>query len=119
MPDNSFGHFIPLLLFPVPLDDTVSDLKRYGVYHIFIVMDNDGRWKHDKFVVLCPNAFVLENFAAVIGENLLAWLAERLYHPVPRGLAALYLLECLIFNAGVLLVRLGDNTADKQNRHGQ
>jgi len=107
-----------LTLFPVPPDDTVPDLKRDGVFHILFVLYNDRRRKHDKFVVLFPYAFVLEDLAAVIGENLLARLAKRLNHPVPRGLAALYLLERLIFDAGILLVCLADHASDNQNRRG-
>ena len=56
-----------LTLFPVPLDNTVSDLKRDGVFHVFFVPDDDGGREHDKFVVLFPYTFVLEDFATVIG----------------------------------------------------
>ena len=117
--DTVTSGWVSLPFFPVSLDDPVPDLERYGVFHVLFVLDNNRRRKHDKLVVLLSDAFVLEDFAAVIRQNLLARLAECLDYPVPRGLAALDLLERIVFNAGVLLVRLADHTADDQNRCGQ
>lgn len=107
-----------LSLFPVPLDDPFPDLERNGVFHILFILYNDGRREHDKFVIFLPDTFVLEDFAAVIGQDLLARLAERLDYPVSRCLAALYTLERIFFNARVLLVSFADHTAGNQNRSG-
>ena len=68
--------WMPLTFFPVPLDDTLSDLEGDGVFHVLFVVNNYGGRKHNKLVVLFPDAFVLEDFAAVIGQSLLARLAK-------------------------------------------
>ena len=36
-----------LMLLPVSLHNTVFQLKRNGVFHCLVIIDNDGVWKHN------------------------------------------------------------------------